>query len=259
MAGRPLLAWDWAKPAAKAGPSSGSSNSRNAQIACGWFKDKLVMKCVRDRAKLAKAGAGRCREAGTLTLVMRPRRQFPLASQRIIIAKLGGLSGDIALQRLSAWSSARNAVNPNEWSPEQWPDQVRQEADEFAERLREHGFALPVCYFAEWADLWSMGDLFSRWLTPPNCPGPVSVYANRFEVFAYGLPDDGCLANCLAAAGAQQSPETDWFIARLREAVSAWELLVPSATLVVIRSVVGRSASDEEVVVSLKTCAPWFS
>ncbi len=151
-----------------------------------------------------------------------------MASQRITIAKLAGLSGDIALQRLSAWSSARNAVDPNLWSSEQWPDHVRQEADEFAERLREHGFALPVCHFVEWADMWSMGDLFSRWLTPPNRPKPFGVHANRFELFAYGLPDNGHLANYLAAAGLQQFAETDWFIARLLEAARAWEKLVPT-------------------------------
>jgi hypothetical protein len=191
--------------------------------------------------------------------VMRLWRRFPVASQRITIAKLAGLSGDIALQRLSAWSAARNADDPNPWSSEQWPIHVREQADEFAERLREHGFALPICHFVEWADMWSMGDLFARWLTPPNCPRPIGVHANRFEVFAYSLPDDGRLANYLATAGPQQFTETDWFIARLLEAVSAWEKLVPSATLVVLRKVVDGSALDEEVVASLKKIPQWLS
>jgi hypothetical protein len=182
-----------------------------------------------------------------------------VASQRITIAKLAGLSGDIALQRLSVWSSSRDAADPNLWSPEQWPDHVRQETDEFADQLRECAFALPVCHFVEWADMWSMGDLFLRWLTPPNSPRPISVHANRFEVFAYGLPDDGRLASYLASAGPQQFPETDWFIARLQEAISAWEKLVPSATLVVLREVVDGSALDEEVIASLTTIAPWLS
>src|SRR6185295_13904840 len=101
---------------------------------------------------------------------MRLRRWFALASQRITIAKLAGASGDIAGERLSAWSAVRNTDSPNSWSPEQWPEEIRQKADDFAERLRAHGFALPVCHFVEWADMWSMGDLFSRWLTPPNGP-----------------------------------------------------------------------------------------
>jgi len=182
-----------------------------------------------------------------------------VASQRITIAKLAGLSGDIAFQRLSAWSSARIADDPNLWSPEQWPDHTRQEADDFAERVRANGLALPICYFVEWTDMWSMGDLLPRWLTPPNCPRPIGVHANRFEVFAYGLPDEGRLAGYLAAAGPQQFPETDWFVARLQEAVSAWEKLVPRATLVVLRYVVSGSALDEEVAASLKTRPQWLS
>ena len=182
-----------------------------------------------------------------------------MASQRITIAKLAGVSGDIALKRLSAWSAARNAADPNLWSPEQWPEHVRQEADDFAERLREHGFALPVCYFVEWADMWSMADEFPRWLSPPNCSRPIGVHANRFEIFAYGLPDGGRLANYLAGAGPQQFPETDCFVVNLQDAVSAWEKLVPRATLVVLRHVVGGSALDEEVTASLNTPAPWLS
>jgi hypothetical protein len=182
-----------------------------------------------------------------------------VASQRITIAKIGGVSGDIALERFSAWSAARSADDPKLWSPEQWPDHIRRDADDFAERLRSHGFALPVCHFVEWADMWSTGDLFSRWLTPPNCTRPIGVHANRFELFAYGLPDGGRLAGYLAAAGLQQFSETDWFVTRLQEAVSAWEELVPRATLVVIRYVVGGSALDEEATASLRTRARWLS
>src|SRR5262245_29137739 len=100
---------------------------------------------------------------------------------------------------------------------------------------------------------------FSRWLTPPNCPTPIGVHANRFGIFAYGLPDGGRLADYLAAAGPQQFAETDWFVARLQEAVSAWEHLVARATLVLLRHVVGGSALDEEVTASLQPRPQWLS
>jgi hypothetical protein len=50
-----------------------------------------------------------------------------------------------------------------------------------------------------------------------------------------------------------------WFIARLREAVAAWEKLVERATLVVLRYVVDASALDEEVTASLRSCPNWLS
>src|SRR5262249_48336286 len=150
---------------------------------------------------------------------------FFLASQRITIAKLAGVSGEVALQRIGAWSAARMTDDANSWSPEQWPDHMRQEADDFAERLRAHALDLPVCYFVEWADLWSVFDLIPSWLTPPNCPEPMRICANEFGIFAYGLPDGGRLGEYLAAAGPQQFAETDWFVVRLQEAVKAWEEL----------------------------------
>lgn len=182
-----------------------------------------------------------------------------MASQRITIAKISGLGGDIALQRLAAWSSARNAADANCWCPEQWPDRIRQEGDDFAVRLRAHGLALPVCYFGEWADRWSTGNLFSRWLTPPNGPGPLWVYANQFEIFAYALPDEGRLARYLGAAGPQQFEETNWFIARLQEAVGAWDEVAPRATIVVLRYVVDGSTLDEDATASLNTLPQWLS
>lgn len=104
-----------------------------------------------------------------------------------------------------------------------------------------------------------MGDLFARWLTPPDCPGPLGIHADRFEVFAYGLPDGGRLAGRLAAAGPQQWAEAEWYLRRLREAVEARQNLVERAALVVLRHVVNASALDGEVAASLRTCPAWLS
>ena len=176
-----------------------------------------------------------------------------MASQRITVAKIGGPAADVALQRLRTWSAARQRN-----SPEQWPPHVRAEVDAFAARVRAHALTLPVVYFVEWADLWSMGDLFSAWLTPTGGPAPCEVSADQYEIFAYRLPDGGALSAHLAAVGPRQSAEEGWFVSRLREAVGAWQELVESAVLVVLRHVVGPSASDEEVRASLRTAPDWL-
>jgi hypothetical protein len=182
-----------------------------------------------------------------------------LASQRITVAKIGGLAGDVALQRLQAWSGARTTTNPNEWSTDQWPKYVRTEADDFANQLRAHSLTLPVVHFVEWVDMWSMGNIFEKWLRPPDCPMPLCVYADQFEIFAYRLPDEGRLARHLAAAGPRQFVEEDWFVARLLEAVEAWQELVEQAVLVVLRLTSGPLVSDEEVTASLRKAPDWLS
>jgi hypothetical protein len=182
-----------------------------------------------------------------------------LARQRITIAKIGGVSADVVLRRIQAWSTARISDDPNEWSSDQWPAELRLEVDQFADRLRTHGFASPVVHFVEWADMWSMGDLFLRWLRPSGCAASLQVFSDRCELFAYELPDNRRLETSLAGAGPQQFPETDWFVRHLLEAVRSWDKMVDSAALVVLRHVLDASTLDEEVTASMKKLPEWLS
>jgi hypothetical protein len=182
-----------------------------------------------------------------------------LPAQRITVAKVGGLAADVLARRLREWSAARLTSDPNEWSSDQWPGPVRHAADRFADHLRAHAPAPPVGYWVEWVDLWSMGDTCARWLTPPDGPMPLVVYADRVQLYAYSLPDAGRLAQHLAEAGPQQFPESDWLVGRLREAIGAWEGLVARSVLVLLRQVVGEAVTDEQLLASLEHVPEWLS
>jgi hypothetical protein len=153
---------------------------------------------------------------------------------------------------------ARRSCDPNEWSDDEWPVEVRDEVDVFVDRLRSHATDLPVIHFVEWADLWSMGDLFLHWLTPPDGPQPLIVHTKRFEVYGYCLPDAGRLKRHLRAAGDQQFAEYDYFVNRLNEALAAWESLVERAVLVVVREAVGGLVTDDELLASLVLVPHWL-
>lgn len=181
-----------------------------------------------------------------------------MASQWITIAKVGGIAADVLGQRLQRWAAAREAVELDEWESGQWPPSVRAEVDSFADQLRVRGCSLPVVYFVEWSDLWSMGDLFSRWLTPPGGSPRLIAFGDRFQVFGYALPDGGRLQRALAV-DPQQFPEYDQFVVRLREAAGAWEGLLERAILIVLREVVGGLVTDEEVLASMSVVPDWIS
>ncbi len=182
-----------------------------------------------------------------------------MATQRVTVAKLGGRAADVVLLRLKEWASARQTNDPTEWSSEQWPSIVRRRADAFADRLRTHALSLAVVHFSEWADLWSMGDLFLRLLTPPDGQCPLIIHADRFEVYGYGLPDGGRLDRHLARTGPQQFPESGWLVWQLQEAIRAGQELVDRAALVVLREVVGGIVTDEELSDSLSLVPDWLS
>jgi hypothetical protein len=182
-----------------------------------------------------------------------------VATQRITVAKVGGTAADVVILRLSEWAFARQTDDSSEWSSEQWPLSVRSRADAFADRLRSHALSLPMIYFAEWADLWSMGDQFSRMLTPPGGPPPLIIHADRFQIYGYGLPDGGRLLEYLASVGPQQFTEYDWFVRQLREAVMAWQELVEQAAIVALREVVGGLVTDDELSDSMSLLPDWLS
>lgn len=164
----------------------------------------------------------------------------------------------MVLRRFKKWVKARSPKLANEWSSGQWPKHVRKDADRFAEQLRKNGFAPSVVYFAEWADKWSMFDIFHVWFMSRHDANPLFVYGDRFEIYAYGLPDNNKFARKLARAGQQQFEETDWFIWHLRQAVAACKLLVERSVVVVLRDCVGPSEDDEDTTASLKFVPDWL-
>lgn len=182
-----------------------------------------------------------------------------MATQRITIAKVGGAAADVIVDRLREWAAERRTSDLQEWSPEQWPPPVRGRVDAFADQLRTHALLPPVIHFVEWADQWSMGDLFGRWLTPPGGSSPLEIHADRFEVFGYVLPDGGRLGRHLAGAGPQQFEEYAHFVGRLQEAVGAWQTLIDRAVLVVLREVVRGLVTDEELTSALLLVPDWLT
>ena len=162
-----------------------------------------------------------------------------MPTQRITIVKLGGISAEVVCERLKEWT--------------------RDELDAFADELRTHALTLPVLHFVEWVDRWSMGDVFARWLTPSGSSGPLHFIANRYELYAYNLPDDGRLETHLMNAGTQECSEANWFVQRLLETTLAWNAVAERSVILVLRMITDTSVSDCEVTASLQVVPKWLS
>jgi hypothetical protein len=152
-----------------------------------------------------------------------------LATQRLTVATFVGESAAAVTALIRSWRASTD----------------RASVDRFCVALRENGAFLPIVYFCEWVDRWLMGDLV---------PGPEAVEGRRYQA-ACLLPEQA-----LAWAGrcGHQFPEQEWLASRLREAAVAWGGLEPRV-IVVVREVLGGSATDEEVEVSTGVVPGWFS
>lgn len=182
-----------------------------------------------------------------------------MATQVITVVKVAGAAGAWVRERLREWAGARQAGSAGTWASEQWPPEVRWEADRLADLLRSHAAAPPVVHFVEWVDSWSMGPAVALYLTPGRGPAPVRVFGDRYELLGYFLPDDGSLARHLEDMGPRQHPEDEWLVRRLQEAIESWGGLLDHAALVVLRRVTGASVTDDELLASLQGVPTWLS
>lgn len=152
-----------------------------------------------------------------------------MARQRITVATIAGETGRIAAALFHKWHSTQ---------ADEGQDVVRRGVDRFAEQLRIRGGVLPIVYYCEWFDYWSMGDLTQLGKVVEGQQFSASC-GSRKEVMAWA---EQCV---------DQYPEQQWLAMRLREASAAWQLLAEPATIVILRQVLGPSYTDEEVTASL--------
>ena len=75
-----------------------------------------------------------------------------MATQRMTVATLAGAAAAVVAKLFAGWRAKPD------------PDAV----DRLCASLRDEGLSLPVVYFSEWADRWSMGD----WVPRRRCRGP---------------------------------------------------------------------------------------
>ncbi len=161
-----------------------------------------------------------------------------MATQRFTVAKVGGDAGRAVGERLRAWAALGDAERDAAVTA-------------FALGLRANAHVPPVVSFCEWADLWLMGDTL-RSLVEGS--GGVYLVADRFSL---GVCDDLDAVRRLPRDGWQYDEQAA-FAARLREAADEWKLVVPDGVIVVVREVLGPSADDDEVRVSLAGVPGWL-
>lgn len=153
-----------------------------------------------------------------------------MATQRFTIATVAGKSAAVIADGVKLWQAQPNA------------DQI----DNLCDSIRCHANFLPVVYFSEWVDRWSMHYLM---------PSVDTVDGGRYKLSCLS-PDQ---AQQWAEQCGEQDQETQWFAARLREAADAWTPLVDRRTILIIREVVGPSTLDDEVREALDKLPGWLA
>jgi hypothetical protein len=184
-----------------------------------------------------------------------------MATQRVIIAKVAGAAGDALFRRFRKGpkQNASSASEPNTKGRTRAP--TDHDLQEFVDHLRRDACQPPVVFYAEYADTWSMGDVFAR---PFRMRRHVArVDANNLEITVYRLPDGGRLEQFVRLMLRrkhlrERRPQEDrWFYTILLEALLSWESLVEDSVLLLVRDLVGGLLLDEEIERAAQQIPEW--
>ena len=148
-------------------------------------------------------------------------------------------------ERCREWER-REQVRPDD--PE-----LRREVGRFAESLDAHRTELPVVYYTEWLDRWSMFNTFSEPFAARG--GSVLRATGRFDLVCC---TDRPAEMLTLPAGGWQWDEQAWLAARLREVATAWEGMGGSS-LVLLRAASAPSTEDEEVTAAMAGDPEWLT
>ncbi|HEX2474821.1 MAG TPA: hypothetical protein VHK01_08750 [Lacipirellulaceae bacterium] len=178
-----------------------------------------------------------------------------MASQRLIIVKLGGRAAEFALDRFRYWRSQRTTQDRHEWDSLQWAAEIRSDADAWFESLRQNALLPPVLFYAEYVDLWSycpparfIGELDDEMLC---------IVADRYEGFCTKLPLKPNVLRSLKKTRSQW-PEDQMFSWLTLHGAQEWNGLVEGGSLVFLRQIIRGSVEDHEVVESLRIVPDWM-
>ena len=175
-------------------------------------------------------------------------------TQRVLLLAIGGLLAESVWKRIYRWSNARTVNRNDTWSDEDWPVGTRDEVDAFVERIASLGFTPPVLYRSEHVDCWSMGNVYADALVKADPEYCRQLYTTDHQLIATWVRFTEQIVPDRHAA-----PETLWLYSRVNEAIAAWGELSERRLIVLVRSVLGGTWTNEEVAESLGVVPEWWN
>jgi hypothetical protein len=175
-----------------------------------------------------------------------------MASQRVLILAFAGPLADAIWSDVRRWGDARAPVGTDE-SPEDWPDDIRDEIDAFVENIVTGAFTPPVLYRSEHVDCWSMGDVFADALGKSDPDYSRQLRTTNHEIIATWVTGVERLGSPRPGAD-----EYGWLHSRVNEAIAAWSEFADDRLLILVRTILGGLWTDDEVAASLESIPEWW-
>jgi hypothetical protein len=166
-----------------------------------------------------------------------------MATQRVSLAKIGGAAARVVARQFELWEQTQ--------VDGEFPPEVQFSLDNFAEKLRANSCDLPIVYFAEWIDMWSMGNLVPEL----GNERATAIIGRSYWACCHAPP----IVFKTTTIDGDPPQESHWLKRRLDEATDAWDEVVPEWVIVLLREPLAGTVLDNELLASLSVVPTWLS
>ena len=181
-----------------------------------------------------------------------------MSIQRYTICKIGGAAAEPVLEKFKLWHARDQAVQESDSM--EWDAAELLIMKQFVDTLRTHSAELPVIYFSEYIDMWTVGSSLFPLLQ--NAPEAYLVRADFTMACVRIDPQldiSALIPKPVIRYESNQDQEDMWFLTHLWHSLRAWEKLIPTGAVVVIReSLGGPSPDDPEVLAKCREVPAWL-
>ena len=180
-----------------------------------------------------------------------------MASQRMTLAKVGGLSASLLEQTIAHLAEAEHPPAIDDLYERKWSTSDRQSIDNLADSIKAHLYEFPVVYSTEWFDTWCMGDVYRSYLTPDLDFSPYRLEGDRHELHALTSAHSSTVARHITKKRRPRFQEETFLRTRLLECINSWGDTIPTFIIILIREPLGSLVCDSELEGLLDKAPSW--
>jgi hypothetical protein len=171
-----------------------------------------------------------------------------MSTSKVFVLKIIGPEASAAAAECSRLAALRRPRDPHGLGSDDWSSEDQHAIDAFCENLLKGRDDLPIVYYAEYLDAWSVAGSSLQWVTPRGHTG--RLWSDTWNVWYHALPDRGALARRVSKVvrckAYRSDAESRWLLNQVDEAARyAAQFNRPALVVALIRTI-GPSRGDDE-------------
>jgi hypothetical protein len=173
-----------------------------------------------------------------------------MSTSIIHVLKLIGPSAIEIADKLDRLQRRRKVISTAGFKDFDWGPASQQAIEQLCERLIKTRYELPIAYYAQYVDSWSVAGSQMMWLRSERRRYRDRIWTNDWSLWYHRLPDQGWLKRRVSSvrrkSGHRSNDEMRWHVERVAEAAEYAEPFNRPALVLSMANSIGGSRHDDE-------------